>query len=163
MVEVVLFVKAGRYVTDDDYRSFRDFAPELLKYAMDLSLHTGCGLAAILSLTWRDVHTVGVRRDRWEIVIAGLSGAKRKIAITQQIESALRKCRVMEPNWPHQYVIRFEADGERLSVKEFNLIWRLYMRRWAASPTNQFSFHDIRAKALTDRQLSRRVSRRPGH
>ncbi len=97
-----LFVKAGRYVTDDDYRSFRDFAPELLKYAMELSLHPGCGLAAILSLTWKDVHTVGVRRDRWEMVTAGVSGAKRKIAITQQIESALRKCRVMEPNWPHQ-------------------------------------------------------------
>ena len=104
---------------DSDYRSFRDFAPELLKYAMDLSLHTGCGLAAILSLTWKDVHTVGVRRDRW--------------------------------------------GGKRLSVKEFNVIWGVYMKRWTALPTNQFSFHDIRAKALTDRQLSRRVSRRPGH
>jgi hypothetical protein len=72
-------------VGDSDYRSFRDFAPELLKYAMDLSLHTGCGLAAILSLTWKDVHIVGVRRDRWEIVIAGLSGAKRKIAIKHRV------------------------------------------------------------------------------
>jgi hypothetical protein len=106
---------------------------------------------------------VGVRRDRWEIVIAGMSGAKRKIAITRDIEITLRKCRVTEPNWPHQYVIRFEADGKRLSIKEFNLIWGLYMQRWSALPAKQFSFRDIRMKVLADRQSSRRISRRRGH
>ena len=106
---------------------------------------------------------MGVPRDRWEIVIAGVGGAKRKIAITRQIETTLKKCRVMEPQWPHQFVIRFEADGKRLSIKEFNLIWGLYMRRWSALPTKQFLFSDIRLKALADSQSGRRVSRRRGH
>ena len=151
------------YLTDEDYSSFRGFAPELVEYGMDLSLYTGHGLASILALTWKDVHTVGVPRDQWEMSIAGLRGGKRKIPITRPLEAVLKKCRVMEPNWPHQYVIRLEADGKQLSVREFNMIWRLYMNRWAESPTKQFSFQEIRMKALSDQQNARRVSRRRGH
>ena len=89
------------------------------------------------------------------------SGEPRTIPIAKKIDHILRVCRVMPPSWPHQYVLRFD-DGLGISVKEFNVIWKLYMRRRVevGKGRTPFAFRDIRIKALSDQQDARRTSRR---
>jgi integrase len=151
-----------RYVTDKELQSFRDCVPPILACAMDLGLLSGQDLSALLLLTWKDVKTVGVPREKWVLTLRRLrSDEPREVSITPSLEKVLKVCRVLPPNWPHQFVLRLD-DGRGMSVKEFNVIWKLYMRRWVESGKERtpFAFRDIRIKVLTDQHDARRVSRR---
>jgi hypothetical protein len=151
-----------RYVTDKEFQSFRDCVPPIFACAMDFWMLTGHNLSALLLLTWKDVKTVGVPREKWVLTLRRLrSDEPRKISITPSLEKVLRVWRVLPPNWPHQFVLRLD-DGRGLSVNEFNVIWNLYMKRWVESGKvrTPFAFRDIRIKTLTDQQDARRVSRR---
>jgi integrase len=151
-----------RYVTDKEYRSFRESVPPMVANAMDLGLLTGHSLSAILQLRWKDVEAIGKPREKWALIIGRIrSGNPRRLAITPTIEGVLKTCKLMLPHWPREFVFRLE-DGGGVSVGEFNKIWNLYMRRWggAGAASSRFSFRDIRVKALADQQSARRVTRR---
>lgn len=151
-----------RYLTDEEFHSFRTSAPPMFQCAMDLGLLTGSELAALLRLTWKDVKTIGVPRREWQMMVSRIrSDEPRKIPITPAIETVLKRCRVLEPNWPHNYVLRLD-DGQGFSTRMFNRIWNLYMKGWVllGNDRTAFAFSDVRIKALTEQQDARRVRRR---
>ena len=153
---------ARRLVTDKEFLSFRECVPRMVASVMDLGLLTGHSLSAILQLRWKDVEAIGRPREKWVLIVGRIrSGNPRRLAITPTIEGVLKTCKIMLPHWPREFVFRLE-DGRGVSVKEFNMIWNLYMRRWGGvgPGSSRFSFRDIRIKALTDQQTVRRVSRR---
>ena len=151
-----------RYVTDHEFFSFREVVPLVVASAMDLALLTGHDLAALLALTWKSVKAFGLPREQWAVEIERLfPGHPKSIYITADIETALKACKMMKPLWPREFVLRGK-DGLQISEREFKAIWRKYMRRWVEvrDERTAFSFSDIRLKALSDQQDTKRVSRR---
>jgi hypothetical protein len=98
-----------RHVTDKELESYRACVPPMIACAIDLGLLTGHGLSALLVLTWKDVNTVGVPREKWVLRLRRIrSREPRTISITPSLERVLKRCRLLEPEWPHQYVIRLD-------------------------------------------------------
>lgn len=139
-----------RYVTDDEFARFRAICCPQVQIAMDLALLTGQRQGDIVGLTWKMVHTVGVPRAKWYIEVKqGKTGKHLGIAISPAVEAVLKRARVMEPNWPHQYVIRTE-HGLRYTEDGFRAMWQRYCRKWEALGNKRFHFHDLRAKSISD-------------
>jgi len=153
-------MKPIRYVTDESYREFKGRVPRVIALAMDLSLLTGHDLSALLELRWQDVKAIGLPRDKWVVEIGRLRSEKpRSLQIAAPLEQVLKSCKMMLPHWPREFVLRRD-DGGGMSVKEFNAIWNLYMRRWAGIDRPAFAFREIRTKALFDLQVARKAARR---
>lgn len=139
-----------RYVTDAEFNGMRAICCPQVQIAMDLALLTRQRQGDIVGLTWKMVHTIGVPRDKWHIEVRqGKTGKHLGIAITPAVEAVLRRARVMEPNWPHAFVIRTE-HGLRYSEDGFRAMWQRYCRKWEALGNKRFHFHDLRAKSISD-------------
>lgn len=141
-----------RYITDAEFNGCRAIACPQVQVAMDLALLTGQRQGDIVGLKWKQVKTIGVKRPDWRIEIdQGKTGKKLDIMISPAVEQVLRRAKVMEPNWPHEYVLRTKW-GKRYTDDGFRALWQRTMRRWMAAGNANFHFHDIRAKAISDNQ-----------
>ncbi len=141
-----------RYVTDDEFRAFRATCCPQIQMAMDLALLTGQRQGDIVGLTWKMVHAIGVPRDKWFLDIKqGKTGKHLGIAISPAVEAVLRRAKVAEPNFPHDYVLR-TRHGLRYTPDGFRAMWQRYMKAWVKSGHENFHFHDIRAKSISDNQ-----------
>jgi integrase len=139
-----------RYVKSDELVRFRATCCPQLQIAVDLAVLLGQRQGDIVGLTWNMVHTVGVKREAWHVeVIQGKTKKHLGILISPAVEKVLRRARVMEPQWPHEYVIRNQF-GNRYSEDGFRAMWQRYMRRWEKAGNSRFHFHDLRAKAGSD-------------
>ena len=139
-----------RYVTDAEFNGMRAICCPQVQIAMDLALLTGQRQGDIVGLTWKMVHTVGVPRDKWHIEVRqGKTGKHLGIAITPAVEAVLRRARVMEPNWPHAYVLRTKW-GNRYTEDGFRALWQRCCREWERLGNKRFHFHDLRAKSISD-------------
>lgn len=144
-----------RYVSDAEFNACRALACPQVQIAMDLALLTGQRQSDIVGLTWKQVKTVGVPRKDWRIEIdQGKTGKKLAIMISPAIEQVLRRARVMEPSWPHVYVIRtnprYGSKGDRYTPDGFRALWQRTMKAYIKSGGENFHFHDIRAKSISD-------------
>jgi len=154
-----------RYLADKDFNSFKATVPIVIRNAMDLSRLTGQSLNALLELKWQHVEAIGLPRNRWSVTVGRIRSSHPKtMPISESLEEVLKACKRMKPDFPRQFVLRLE-NGLPMSCREFNSVWRLYMRRWVLSGTGRkpFSFADIRMKSLADRQYAGLVFRRRGH
>jgi integrase len=139
-----------RYITDDEFNQLRAMACPQVQIAMDLALLTGQRQSDIVGLTWKQVKTVGVLRADWRIEVdQGKTGKKLAIMISPAVEAVLRRARVMEPNFPHAYVIRTKW-GNRYTPDGFRALWQRTMRAWMKAGNANLHFHDIRAKCISD-------------
>jgi integrase len=141
-----------RYVTDEEFKAVRAIACPQVQIAMDLALLTGQRQGDIVGLTWKQVKTIGVKREDWRIEIdQGKTGKKLAISITPAVEAVLRRARVMEPQWPHVYVIRTKW-GKAYTPDGFRALWQRTMKGAKAAGLSHWHFHDIRAKSISDNQ-----------
>jgi integrase len=144
----------NRYVTDDEFASIRTLACAQVQIAMDLALLTGQRQGDIVGLTWKQIKTIGVKREDWRIEIdQGKTGKKLAIMISPAIEQVLRRARVMAPQWPHEYVIRTKW-GKRYTPDGFRALWQRTIRKWKSvtGSADVPHFHDIRAKSISDNE-----------
>ena len=143
-----------RYITDAEFKSIRDSAPASVQIAMDLALLTGQRQGDLVGLTWKQVKTVGVPRKDWRIEIdQGKTGKKLAIMISPAVEAVLRRARVTEPAWPHEFVIRTRF-GKGYTPDGFRALWQRVIRKWQRLNGCQDAphFHDIRAKSISDNE-----------
>lgn len=144
-----------RYVTDQEFAAVRALASPQLQIAMDLALLTGQRQGDIVGLTWKQVHAIGVPRAKWYIEIRqGKTGKYLGIMISPAIETVLKRARMMKPEWPRKYVIRstprYGKQGERYSPDGFRAMWQRTINAYVRSGGSRYSFHDIRAKSISD-------------
>jgi len=155
------YMSAHRYISDAEVLSFRRMVPPTIQLAIDLVLVTSLTLDCLLALNWHDIDTV--RRN-----IKYTTGIRVKrtaiLRVTSELESLLVAARRMPPQLPRMYIIRLE-DGMPVSKKEFNQIWRIYMRRWAALRSNRtpFTFEELRLKSIADKHTNQTTIKRRGH
>jgi integrase len=139
-----------RYITDAEFAGCRAIACPQVQIAMDLALLTGQRQSDIVGLTWKQIKAIGVARPDWRIEIdQGKTGKKLAIMISPAVETVLKRAKLMEPQWPREFVIRTKW-GKRYSPDGFRALWQRTIREWMKSGNENFHFHDIRAKAISD-------------
>jgi integrase len=139
-----------RYVTNEEFAGCRAIACPQVQIAMDLALLTGQRQSDIVGLTWKQIKAIGVPRPDWRIEITqGKTGKKLAIMISPAVETVLKRAKLMEPQWPREYVIRTK-HGLRYTPDGFRALWQRTQRAWMALGNPNFHFHDIRAKCISD-------------
>lgn len=143
-----------RYITDAEFKTFYDMSPPQVQIAMDLAYLTGQRQADIVGLTWKQIEAIGLPRDKWGIVIRqGKTGKRLRIEISPAVETVLKRAKLMLPHWPREYVIRTKW-GLRYTNDGFRALWqrckRAYKEAGHGDGAERWTFHDIRAKCLSD-------------
>jgi integrase len=140
-----------RYVEDYEYVAVRNFAWNRASWkplacAMDLSYLTSLRKEDILELQIGDFDNQLLR------VREGKTGWKARIEMTPELANALHRCRSLRRRVSSFFLITSRI-GMRYSKAGFDSAWQ----RMINSALNQeiiqerFTFHDIRAKSLSDR------------
>lgn len=137
-----------RYVSDDDYDAMLQVASPSVWVAMEISYCTGCRQGDVLSLRWDNV------KDYLEIK-EGKTGHAYKKILSPKLKSALEKARTLKGHPFKGYVVR-DRRGEKYTSDGFQANWKRYKAK--LSKSQQFTFHEIRHKAISDAKKKRQFS-----
>lgn len=150
--------KRSRYITDDEYKTVWDAMPPRIRLAMDLALLTGQRQGDLLNLKWEAVSPAGIYFRQ------GKTGKRLLVETSPELAAVLDRARKMAPQIPNVYVIR-KRLGDPYSSEGFRAIWQRYMRRLVRSQAlrERFTFHDIRAKSVSDAATLNEAFERAGH
>lgn len=147
-----------RYITDEEFELVRTAMPPRVQLAMDLALLTGQRQADLLALEWKDVYFDGVFFQQ------GKTGKKLMVQMSPALREVFGRAKLMVPQVPRHFVIRTKL-GERYTSEGFRAIWQRRMRklqREGKLPI-RFTFHDIRAKTVSDSASLEDAMERAGH
>lgn len=150
--------KRTRYVSDAEFALVYAAMPPRVQIAMDLALLTGQRQGDLLSLRWERVTSDGVEFQQSK------TGKRLMVTMSPALEAVLVRAKQMIPQLPREYVIRTEA-GKPYTAEGFRAIWQRRMRRLHRSgnlPT-RFTFHDLRAKSVSDSPTLDEAFERAGH
>jgi len=169
-----------RYVTDDEFVAVRALAPTMVGYAMDLALLTGMSQIDILQLEKRQLLADGILFDRqktgqaqlieWNDELRGVIAAiQREKHHTDRKGSVVVELQQKRP-------LICKRSGRPISSSGFQTAWQRVMTRaveglraadgsWTHEPviTERFTFHDLRAKSLSDAKSLEEAQKRGGH
>lgn len=145
-----------RYVTDDEYLQVRDLAPEMIGLAMDLALLTGARQGDVLRLD-RDSETETGLAFR-----AGKTGRAQVIEWNDELRATVAACWRVEPRVRRTLICT--RAGRPFASSGFQTAWqRLMERAEDAGLAERFTFHDLRAKSLSDAGSLSEAAARGGH
>lgn len=147
-----------RYITDDEFATVRALMPARVRVAMDLALLTGQRQGDLLKLQWSDVTDEGVTFRQSK------TGQGRMILRTPALDEVLAEAAQIVPQIPRVYVIKTRM-GTRYSSEGFRAVWQRVMKKALDSGklANRFTFHDIRAKTVSDTEDVDTAQLRAGH
>ena len=168
--------KRTRYVTDEEFAIVYAAMPERHQIAMDLALLTGQRQGDLLSLKWDAVSDEGVlftpAKTKRKV------GKRLLVGMSAELKAVLERAKALSPQIPRDYVIR-KHDGKRYTSEGFRAPWQRRMRRlvtgyWrgkkGSAPVwhepklgSRFTFHDIRAKCVSDSPTLQEAFERAGH
>ena len=160
--------KRTRYVSDAEFALMCDAAPAAMKVAMDLALLTGQRQGDLLSLKWENVTDAGIYFRQ------GKTGKRLSVDISPALQAVLDRARMLVPQLPRQYVVHPSRESRnkdgtlkplRYTGSGFRAIWQRKMRRLVKSDalSERFTFHDIRAKSVSDASTLEDAFERAGH
>jgi len=146
-----------RYVSDAEYATVRAAMPPRVQIAMDLALLTGQRQGDLLALRWAQVSEEGIFFQQ------GKTGKKLLVGLSPALSEVLERAKRLLPNLPREYVLR-TRNGSPYAGEGFRAIWQRRMRRLVASgAVERFTFHDLRAKAVSDSATLEEAFERAGH
>lgn len=147
-----------RYITDAEFDAVYDFVPVRLQIAMELALLTGQRQGDILKLKWSDCTDDGV------IFKQSKTGQGREILYTDALRETLEHAKKLVPHFPREYVLR-TRKGTRYTSEGFRALWQRYIKKALDKGTikQRFTFHDIRAKCVSDEENVDTAQLRAGH
>jgi integrase len=150
--------KRDRYVSDDEYRIVYNAMPVRVQVAMDLAILTGQRQGDLLGLKWDQITPQGIRFQQ------GKTGKKLLVGLSPALSAVLERAKRLLPDLPREYVIRTE-DGQQYTPEGFRAGWQRRMRELHKSGKlpERFSFHDLRAKCVSDTENIQDAFERAGH
>jgi integrase len=152
-----------RYITDEEFAGCRAIACPQVQIAMDIAYLTAQRQADIVGMTWKQIEAIGLPREKWGIALQqGKTGKRLRISISPALEAPLKRAKLMLPHWPREYVIRTKW-GNRYTGDGFRALWQRTMRVYVKGGGTRFTFHDIRAKSLSDHKDIHRAYSLSGH
>lgn len=157
-VEMIKSVPRTRYITDQEFDTVRGVMPKAHALAMLISLLTYQRQGDVIGLEWKNVREDGIYVEQ------GKTGKRLLIGYTPELKAVLLECRRMGPFVPRRHVIR-RRDGNRYTSQGFKTIWGRVMSgvMKARLLVERFTFHDIRAKAVSDTKDLQKAFEGAGH
>lgn len=137
-------VTRDRYVTDAEFAACRALANPRMQVAMDLARSIGQRRGDLLKLKYEDCTDDGI------IIRQGKTGAGVLVQWTPTLRRLIRAAKALPPDIPRDYVLR-TGDGGPYSAGGFSAIWQRLQKRFCAAGGVRFTFHDLRAKAASDK------------
>lgn len=129
-----------RYVNDGEYRRAKSLAPLWLQVAMDLSYICRARRGEVLALTVDDIKDNGLLINRSK-------GSKAEVTQwTPALRAVVEKAASLDG--PHDHLVRTKAG--KIAVPQFDSAWRRLMAKVSELGGAKFSYHDIKAKGLSD-------------
>lgn len=148
-----------RYVTNEEYEIVWNAASPRVRVAMDLARRTGQRQGDILSLKWSEVTPEGVKFQQ------GKTGKKLLVARGPKLDEVLARARLLLPQIDiGGYVLR-TRQGKPYTSEGFRAMWQRLVRRVTEKGLlkERFTFHDLRAKAVSDSKTLEEAFERAGH
>jgi integrase len=147
-----------RYITDAELDAVRGIQPERMQIPIDLALLTSQRQGDLLTLTWAQVFPDGIYFRQ------GKTGKRLIIELTPALEAVLLRSRQMDTGMARYHLVRTK-DGTPYTSEGFRANWQRYMRIALKRLLikTRFTFHDIRAKCVSDTVDLQEASHRAGH
>lgn len=145
-----------RYVTDDEFAACRALANPRMQIAMDLARSIGQRRGDLLKLKHEDCTDDGI------VIRQGKTGAGILIAWTPTLRRIVRAAKALSPDIPREFVLR-TADGGPYTGTGFSAIWQRLIAKFVAAGGTRFTFHDLRAKAGSDKATLEEAQALLGH
>ena len=159
--------RRDRYITDAEYAALYAILPPRVQVAMDLALLTGQRQGDLLALRWEQVSDAGI------LFRQGKTGKRLLVGSSPELQAVLDRAKNFLPHIPRDYVLR-KRNGKPYGGDGFRAVWQRYMRRavegWTAGGkfhppvlAERFTFHDLRAKSVSDSSSLQDAMERAGH
>lgn len=132
-----------RYVMDSEFEGVKNIAGELIATVMDFAYITALRKGDILRLKLDQITDQGI----W--ITQNKTGAKQLYQWSDGLKNIVNQAMGLKrPKW---CVYLFcNRQGQAYTDSGFKALWQRVQVKWAEQGGNRFTFHDIRAKALTD-------------
>lgn len=148
-----------RYVTDAEFELVRGIASPRLALAMDLALLTGQRQGDLITLPFKNVTAEGI------LFRQAKTGKRLLVGMSPALEAVIARARVMVPAVDiGGYVIR-TRKGAPYTSEGFRACWQRTMQRAMRREllAERFTFHDLRAKSVSDSKTIQEAFERAGH
>jgi integrase len=145
-----------RYVTDTEYAALYQFAKPRIRLAMDLALLTGQRQGDLITLPFKNVSDDGI------LFRQGKTGKRLLVGMSPTLAEVIERARRMEPIG--ETVIR-TRKGLPYTSNGFRACWQRTMQRAMRNGiiTERHTFHDLRAKSVSDSRTLEEAFERAGH
>jgi integrase len=132
-----------RYITDQEFKVVKEIASDFIEVVMDFAYITALRKGDILSLKLEQINEKGI----W--ITQSKTGAKQLYEWTDGLKDVVSRAKALKRPIRGSYLF-CTRKGEPYSDSGFKAMWNRVQVKWAESGGVRFTFHDIRAKALTD-------------
>jgi integrase len=149
------FKPRDRYVTDDEFVAVRDVAPPMVRHAMNIALITAARQKDILRLDRKQV-AAGLLQ-----VQQSKTGKKIDYPVAGSLEENIEAALKIAPQ-VRQFII-VNRMGKPYSRDGFQTQWKRAVTKAFPNKADRFTFHDIRAKSLSDAKTLEEARIRAGH
>jgi len=132
-----------RYITDQEFEAVKKISSDLIKVVMDFAYITTLRKGDILKLRLDQITDEGI----W--ITQSKTGSKQLYEWTKGLDGVVARAKQLNRSIRglHLFCTR---KGQPYSDSGFKAMWQRVQVKWALSGGERFTFHDIRAKALTD-------------
>lgn len=147
-----------RYITDEEFNAIHAVMPIRQQIAMELAYLCGQRQGDVLKLKWEDCTEDGV------IFRQSKTGQGRLVLYSDKLRDILTRAAKIVPQIPREYVVH-TRKGTRYSSAGFRACWQRVMKRSMEQGLlkKRFTFHDIRAKTVSDEDNVDTAQLRAGH
>lgn len=132
-----------RYITDQEFESVKMLASDLIATVMDFAYITALRKGDILNLRLDQITEEGI----W--IKQSKTGSKQLYEWTHGLHEVVNKAKSLKRPIRGLYLF-CTRQGQPYSDTGFKAMWNRVQVKWAKQGGTRFTFHDIRAKALTD-------------
>jgi integrase len=146
-----------RYILDAEFEGVKKIAGELIATVMDFAYITAMRKGDILSLRLDQITDEGI----W--IKQAKTGSKQLYEWTPGLREVVERAKALKRPIRGLYLF-CTRQGQPYSDSGFKAMWHRVQVKWAEQGGQRFTFHDIRAKALTDaKQLGQDAQALAGH
>ena len=132
-----------RYITDLEFESVKKLASNLIATVMDFAYITAMRRGDILKLRLDQINEEGI----W--IKQSKTGTKQLYEWTDGLFDVVARAKALKRPIRGLYLF-CTRQGQPYSDTGFKAMWNRVQVKWADQGGQRFTFHDIRAKALTD-------------
>jgi integrase len=168
-------VSRTRMITDAELDSFSAFSRSNGHLEKDSERKESSDAGLRIALAARIAYLTGkaqaqvLRLHKTQITDKGILFSQRKRGAATLVEwtpimrAAVDECLALPSNITSMYLI-YNRQGQPYSSQGFKAMWQRLMKSWVAEGNERFTFHDLRAKAVTDLiEDGRKASELTGH